>query len=122
MTGHERRDAHGCEQGAGEPGTRPVALAFGIWHLAFGIRLLAHGDGQTKCELRGSSALMDHWIEHETERKIGIGAKQTCQAAKRVWLCGMWGGFGFGFGFGFGCGCGCGCGCGGRRLFIDADA
>ena len=34
--------------------------------------------------------MMHDCIEHGTERKIGIDAKQACQAAKRVWLCGMW--------------------------------
>ena len=69
-------------------------VASGQWRVASGIshsfRLLAHGDGQTKCELHGSGPFMHDWIEHETERKIGIGAKQACQAAKWACLCGMW--------------------------------
>ena len=69
----------------------PVASGFRISHFAF---VSLHGDewakNQTKLQLHGSSPFMHDWIEHGTERKIGIAAKQACQAAKRVWLCGMW--------------------------------
>jgi len=58
--------------------------------VAFGIDLLVHGDEQAKLELHGSSAFMHDCIEHGTDRKIGIAAKQACQAAKWAWLCGMW--------------------------------
>jgi len=63
------------------------------WPVAFAFVSL-HGDewakNQTKLQLHGSSPFMHDWIEHGTERKIGIAAKQACQAAKRVWLYGMW--------------------------------
>jgi len=52
-------------------------LAFGIWHLAFGIWHLAFVYSRKAMNGQNCSCMDRACIEHETERKIGIGAKQA---------------------------------------------
>jgi len=84
---------HVSEHGHSASGFRISHFAFRISHFAFGIshfafvysRMAMDGKKQAKCELHGSSPFMHRCIEHETERKVDIGAKQAYQAAKREW-------------------------------------